>query len=74
MALSTILNVGFIGYTSHPEQALADKEEIAEVRWFTRDELRDQVENGRMFIPGASSIAHHLLSHWYGGPCHNLEL
>lgn len=62
------LMLGFIGVTEHPEQARADQEELAQVRWFTREELREEVENGRMFIPGASSIAHHLLRHWYGGP------
>lgn len=62
------LMLGFIGQTSQPEDAAADLEEMAHVRWFTRDELRDEVENGRMFIPGASSIAHHLIRHWYGGP------
>lgn len=62
------LMLGYIGQTQHPEAAAADKEELAEVRWFSREELRDEVESGRMFIPGASSIAHYLLSHWYGGP------
>ncbi|GAA4112357.1 NAD(+) diphosphatase [Enteractinococcus coprophilus] len=62
------LMLGFLGRTDRPDDATADKEEIAEVRWFSRDELRDEVENGRMYIPGASSIAHHLLRHWYGGP------
>jgi NAD+ diphosphatase len=62
------LMLGFIGQTTQPEDAAADQEELAKVRWFSREELRQEVENGRMFIPGASSIAHHLISHWYGGP------
>lgn len=62
------LMLGYLGQTAHPEEADADQEEIAEVRWFTRQELREEVEQGRMFIPGASSIAHHLIRHWYGGP------
>lgn len=62
------LMLGFIGYTSRPEDATADHQELADVRWFSREELRQNVENGTIFIPGASSIAHHLLRHWYGGP------
>lgn len=62
------LMLGFIGHTARPEDAAADKEEIAQVRWFNREELREEVENGDMYIPGASSIAYHLIRHWYGGP------
>lgn len=62
------LMLGYIGKTSQPHDAVADKEELAQVRWFSRAELRDEVENGRIFIPGASSIAYHLIRHWYGGP------
>lgn len=62
------LMLGFIGTTSRPEDAAADQEELNHVGWFSRETLREEVENGRMFIPGASSIAHHLMLHWYGGP------
>lgn len=62
------LMLGYLGQTQHPEDAQADHEELAEVRWFSREELREEVESGRMFIPGAASIAHHLMRHWYGGP------
>lgn len=62
------LMLGFRAETSQPDDAAADQEELAHVRWFSRTALRDEVENGQMFIPGASSIAHHLIRHWYGGP------
>lgn len=62
------LMLGYIGQTQRPEDARADKAELADVRWFSRKQLREEIEHGNMFIPGASSIAHHLLRHWYGGP------
>lgn len=62
------LMLGYLGQTHHPEDAHADHKELANVRWFSREELREEVENGRMFIPGAASIAHQLIRHWYGGP------
>src|SRR5699024_12684977 len=59
---------GYLGQTQHPEDAHDEHKELANVRWVSRDELREEVENGRMFIPGAASIAHQLIRHWYGGP------
>lgn len=61
------LMLGFTARTDTPEEAVSDGEEVLTVRWFTRDELREQVERGDVMIPGASSIARALLEHWYGG-------
>lgn len=61
------LMLGFTATTDHPEAAESDGEEVLTVRWFTREELRVEVEAGRVIIPGASSIARALLDHWYGG-------
>ncbi|MGR0318223.1 NAD(+) diphosphatase [Agromyces sp. ZXT2-3] len=43
-----------------------DGEEILELRWFDRDELRDAL--GRVALPGETSIARWMLEEWYGGP------
>lgn len=61
------LMLGFTARTDAPEEAISDGEEVLTVRWFTRAELREQVERGDVVIPGASSIARALLEHWYGG-------
>ena len=45
-----------------------DGEEIREAGWFAREDVRAQVQAGRMGLPPASSIAHALLVRWYGGP------
>ncbi|GAB2512643.1 NAD(+) diphosphatase [Paramicrobacterium agarici] len=51
------------------EQAASDTtpdgDEILEVRWFTRDELRDP--SSGVLLPGRSSIAHAIIEQWLVG-------
>jgi NAD+ diphosphatase len=61
------LMLGFSAITDDPGAAVADGEEIAEVRWFTREELRAHVAAGDITIPGATSISRALIEHWFGG-------
>jgi NAD+ diphosphatase len=62
------LMLGYTATTDHPEAADADREEVAHVRWFTRDELAAAVASGDITIPGSSSISRALIEHWFGGP------
>jgi NAD+ diphosphatase len=43
-----------------------DQDEIAEARWFTREDVRALVEAGTMALPGAISISRRLIEGWYG--------
>lgn len=43
-----------------------DAAEIAEARWYTRDELAEAARAGEVSLPPALSIAHHLVGQWYG--------
>lgn len=45
-----------------------DGTEITEARWFTREEVRTEVEAGRLVIPSTISISGALLTVWYGAP------
>ena len=45
-----------------------DGEEIAEARWFSRDELRAAIEAGDVMPPTDLSIARRLVELWYGAP------
>lgn len=59
-----------LGFTARVDdqwagQALPDGEEILELRWFSRAELRDALP--QVLIPGPASIARLLIEHWYGG-------
>lgn len=59
--------LGFFAHATDPTIDV-DGEEIAEARWFSRDELRAAIEAGEMLPPTGLSIARHLVERWYGGP------
>lgn len=59
------LMLGYHAWTDDPSHQ-ADGEEIAEVRWFTRDELADACERGEVRLPPPVSIARRLVERWYG--------
>jgi len=44
---------------------VVDGTEIAEAHWFTKVELADACENGRVRIPAKSSIARKIIEAWY---------
>ena len=46
--------------------ARPDGDEISDLRWFTRDEMRSGCEAGTVRIPPRLSIARRLIEHWYG--------
>lgn len=62
------LMLGFEARVDPPGQLVrADGEEIAVLRWFTRDELSAAVASGEVKLPGGTSIARSLIQRWHGG-------
>ena len=60
------LMVGFRAVVEDESAALADGEEIIEVRWFTRAEIGSALAgNGPVGLPGPASIARALIVDWY---------
>lgn len=60
------LMVGFLASASDDAAARADGDEIAAVRWFSRDEIgRALAGKGDFVLPGRASIAHRLISDWH---------
>jgi NAD+ diphosphatase len=55
--------IGGVRPQPHP-----DGVEIAEARWISRDELPALCQSREVRLPGRLSIAHHLVSLWYGHP------
>lgn len=45
-----------------------DGVEVTEAMFLTRAELTRAVTDGEVVLPRATSIAHHLIAQWYGGP------
>lgn len=61
------LMLGFRAVASDPDEAEADGEEIAEVRWFSRAQIDDALAgHGEITLPGPVSIAHRLIVQWLG--------
>jgi len=61
------LMLGFFARAASTEITV-DGTEITEARWFTRDQVRTEVEAGRLVIPSTISISGALLTVWYGAP------
>jgi NAD+ diphosphatase len=60
------LMVGFRAVVEDESTALADGEEIVDVRWFTRPEIASALAgNGPVGLPGHASIARALIVDWY---------
>ncbi|WP_127480726.1 NAD(+) diphosphatase [Nocardioides pantholopis] len=62
------LMLGFVGRATSTEISLDQDDELEEARWFTRADLRSEVEAGRVQLPGGVSISRSLVEQWYGGP------
>ena len=60
------LMVGFTGVASTFEINL-DQDEIAEARWFTRDELRAIEPGGPVQLPRGDSVARRMIDAWIQG-------
>ena len=43
-----------------------DRDELAWGGWFSRERLRQEVAAGRLVLPTAASLAHRLVTDWWG--------
>jgi NAD+ diphosphatase len=62
------LMLGYRADAPAGQEITVDGTEIAEARWFTRDELRAAVQDRELGLPPSVSIARRILESWYGGP------
>jgi NAD+ diphosphatase len=62
------LMLGFRAQATGSLDIRVDSEEIAEARWFSRDELRASITSGEIRLPPPVSIAHRIIESWYGAP------
>jgi NAD+ diphosphatase len=63
-----------LGFTARVDESLEsvltpDGNEILDLRWFSRDELRDA--HADILLPGPTSIARAIIEEWFGGPLEN---
>jgi NAD+ diphosphatase len=62
------LMLGFRADAVGDAEIQVDADEIAEARWYSRDDLQAAVESGDLLLPPPVSIAHRIIESWYGGP------
>lgn len=62
------LMFGFLATAVDDDAARADGEEIADVRWFHRDEIGAALRGeGEILLPGNASISRRLIEEWHAG-------
>ncbi len=62
------LMLGFVARAPGGQEIVVDEEEIAEARWFSREQLRAAVSTREVLLPPPVSIAHRIIESWYGAP------
>jgi NAD+ diphosphatase len=63
------LMLGFFGKAITTDIRV-DKDEIAEARWFTREEVTEMTASSELLLPPNVSISRWLLQQWHGGEIH----
>lgn len=58
--------IAFEAVTDNPESAKGDGEEITEVKWFTRAELKAAAADGSLLLPPRISVARKMIEGWLG--------
>jgi NAD+ diphosphatase len=63
------LMLGFFGQALSTDIRV-DQDEIAEARWFSRDEVTEMTASSELLLPPNVSISRWLLQKWHGGTIH----
>ena len=58
--------IAFEAVTDNPEVAKGDGEEITEVKWFSRAELKSAAADGSLLLPPTISVARKMIEGWLG--------
>ena len=58
--------IAFEAVTDAPDDARPDGEEISEVKWFSRAELKSAAADGTLLLPPAVSVARRMIEGWLG--------
>jgi NAD+ diphosphatase len=60
--------LGFRADAPAGQTIAVDHEELAEARWYSRDELLASLESHELALPPSVSIARRIIEAWYGAP------
>jgi NAD+ diphosphatase len=56
--------ISFSAVAINPDEAKADGEEIEEIRWLSRDEMREAIADGSLTLPPSMSVARKMIEFW----------
>ena len=56
--------ISFSAVAINPDEAIADGEEIEEIRWLSRDEMREAIADGSLTLPPSMSVARKMIEFW----------
>jgi|TARA_B110000503_G_scaffold143760_1_gene248148 NAD+ diphosphatase len=65
--------IAFEAVTDSPESAQGDGEEITDVKWFSRAELKAAAADGSLLLPPSISVARKMIERWLGEKVHGGE-
>jgi NAD+ diphosphatase len=57
--------IAFEAISDRPEDARPDGQEITEVRWLSREEMKQAVASGEILLPPGISVARRMIEAWY---------
>ena len=57
--------IAFVATTDHPEKARPDGEEIVEMRWFSRAEMKAALIDGSLLLPPGMSVSRRMIEAWF---------
>ena len=60
------LMIAFEAVTNTPDIAKADGDEIEEIRWFSRDDMKAAILDKSLILPLEISVARQMIKAWYG--------
>ena len=60
--------IAYCAVTKNPAQAKPDLVEIEEIRWYSRSDMKTDLENGNLTLPHRASISRKMIEAWYGQP------
>jgi len=60
------LMIAFEAITNTPELARADGDEIEEIRWFSRADMKAAIADKSLILPFEISVARQMINAWYG--------
>jgi NAD+ diphosphatase len=58
--------IAFEAMTSDVSMARPDGEEIVEIKWFTRQSMKEAVNLGEISLPPRISVSRRMIEYWYG--------